>query len=518
MLSFAEYDQADTLDLVHLVNSRQVSTTELCETAIARANVVNLAIHAIITPLFQQARIQAQRADTSSDFLAGVPFLVKDFGAQLAGVRHSSGSKALMDFIPDEDDELIRRWKLAGLNILGKTNVPEFALKGVTESEVFGSCRNPWDLERTPGGSSGGSAAAVAAGIAPLAGAGDGGGSIRIPASCCGLFGLKPSRGRVPNGPSNTEHWFGATVQHVITRSVRDSALLLDLEQGPELNAPYFLPTPENSYRSEVDCEPGRLRIGFSVQHPLGMPVDPEVIAAVQDAAHLLESLGHYVEEVPLPYNGREVANAYLMMYFASVGADISNLSHLLGRPANSSDVEPLTWLLGMMGRSYSAADFALSRQSWNNHAHTMAEYHQEYDVLLTPTLAVEPMKIGELDPKPTEQLLLKLAQQINVGQMLKHAGVMDQLTIEALAKTPYTQIANLTGQPAMSVPLYWSKSGLPIGVQCIAPFACEDLLFSLAGQLERARPWMNKRPHMLEAAEQAIHQEKCQDIEMHIS
>lgn len=515
MLSFAEYDQADALSLVHLVNSGQISATELCETAIARANSINNAIHAIITPLFQQARDKAQRADYSGAFLAGVPFLVQDIGSQLAGVRQTNGSQALMDFIPEEDDELIKRWKFTGLNILGKTNVSEFALQVMTESETFGACHNPWHLEHTSGGSNGGSAAAVAAGIVPLAGASDSSGSLRIPASCCGLFGLKPSRGRVPNGPHNPEHWFGATVQHVITRSVRDSALLLDLETGPELNAPYFLPPPEQSYRSEADCDPGRLRIGFSVQHPLDMPVDPEVVTAVKEAAHLLESLGHYVEEVTLPYNGNAIAKAYLMMCFAVASTETSKLRHILGRPAHPNDVESLTWLLNIMGHHYSAADFALSRQSWSDHALTMAQYHQEYDVLLTPTLAALPMNIGQLAPKPIEQLLLKLTQQINIDQISKHSELIDQIANEMLAQTPYTQIANLTGQPAMSVPLYWSSDNLPIGIQCIAPFAREDLLFSLAGQLERAQPWMQRRPHILETSHTQVKQEEFQPLEL---
>lgn len=514
MLSFAEYDQADALSLVHLVNSGQISATELCETAIARANSVNTAINAIITPLFQQARNKAQQANYSDAFLAGVPFLVQDIGSQLAGARQTNGSQALMDFIPDEDDELIKRWKFTGLNILGKTNVSEFALQMVSESATFGACHNPWHLEHTSG-VCGGSAAAVAAGIVPLAGASDSSGSIRIPASCCGLFGLKPSRGRVPNGPYNPEHWFGATVQHVITRSVRDSALLLDLETGPELNAPYFLPPPEHSFRSEADCDPGRLRIGFSVQHPLNLSVDPEVVNAVQDAAHLLESLGHHVEEVPLPYNGKAVANAYLMMCSAVASTETSKLSHILGRPAHSKDVEPLTWLFNMMGHRYSTADFALSRQSWSDHALAMAQYHQEYDVLLTPTLATPPMNIGQLDPKPIEQLLLQYTQQINTDPISKHSELMEQIASELLAQTPYTQIANLTGQPAMSVPLYWSSDGLPIGIQCIAPFACEDLLFSLAGQLERAKPWMQRRPHMLETSKNEVQKDSFQTLEL---
>ena len=508
MLTFAEYDRLDALDLAQLFRRGELSAEDMCTAAIHRAQVVNVALNAVVHPLYEAALAQARATDAArargelfAGPLAGVPFLVKDFGSRLAGAPHTSGTRAYRDQVPERDDELVRRWQAAGLLPLGKTNTPEFALMGVTEPELHGPTRNPWDLGHTSGGSSGGSATAVAAGIVPLAGAGDGGGSIRIPASCCGLFGLKPSRGRVPCGDGVGEPWQGAAVEHVLTRSVRDSAALLDLEQGPDAGAALFLPSPERPYSEEVGREPGRLRIGFSTAHPLGRTVHPECVAAVQGAARLLESLGHEVEEVALPWDGPALAQAFLMLYFGETGASLAALRDTLGRPARASDVEAVTWLLGQLGRSYSAADFAAARASWNVHARAMGRFHQNYDLLLTPVLATPPLQIGELQPRGVQAALLRAAQQMDVSGLLRRSGQVDALATDILEKMPYTQLANLTGQPAMSVPLHWTADGLPVGVQFVAPLAREDVLLRLAGQLEQARPWFARRPTVGRAA-----------------
>ena len=477
-----------------LVRTGQLTATELCAAAIVCAEAVNPAINAVVHSLYEPARQRAAAGLPVGPF-GGVPFLLKDFGAHYAGAPHSSGSRALRHFVPAADAELVRRWQAAGLNIIGKTNTPEFALMGVTEPALFGPARNPWHLGHTPGGSSGGAAAAVAAGIVPVAGAGDGGGSIRIPAACCGLFGLKPSRGRVPTGPEQGEKWQGAAVEHVLSRSVRDSAALLDATQGTDVGAPYFLPPPARSYLEEVGRGPGRLRIGFSLGHPLGSTLHPECATAVRDAAQLLERLGHDVEEVPLPFDGRAVATAFLMLYFGETGASIAALAKVLGRPARPADVEPTTWLLGLLGRTYSAADFAAARHTWNDSARRMGRFHQTYDLLLTATLATPPVGIGALQPKPMEQTLLKLVNTFGLGGLIRRSGLVEKLAEQSLEKTPYTQVANLTGQPAMSVPLHWTADGLPCGVQFIAPLGAEDVLFRVAGQLELARPWFGKRP-----------------------
>ena len=496
MLSFAEYDRLDGLAQAALVRTGQLTAAELCAAAVARAEAVNPQINAVVHALYEPGRQRAAAGLPAGPF-GGVPFLLKDFGAPYAGAPHTSGSRALRGFVPKEDAELVRRWQAAGLNILGKTNTPEFALMGVTEPLLHGPARNPWHLGHTPGGSSGGAAAAVAAGIVPMAGAGDGGGSIRIPAACCGLFGLKPSRGRVPTGPEQGEKWQGAAVEHVLSRSVRDSAALLDATQGPDAGAPYFLPSPVRPYLEEVSRDPGRLRIAFSLGHPLGRALHPECATAVRDAAQLLESLGHNVAEVSLPFDGRAVASAFLMLYFGETGASIAALSKHLGRPARPDDVEPTTWLLGLLGRTYSAADFAAARHSWNDHARAFGRFHQTYDLLLTPTLAAPPVRIGELQPKPLEQTLLRLVNTFGLGGLIRRSGIVEKLAAQSLEKTPYTQVANLTGQPAMSVPLHWTADGLPCGVQFIARLGAEDVLFRLAGQLEQARPWFARRPNL---------------------
>jgi len=498
MLSFSEYDQLDGLGMADLVRRGQLTAAELCAAAIARAEAVNPRLNAIILNLFDPARQRAAAGLPAGPF-GGVPFLLKDFGAAYAGAPHTGGSRALRHYVPEEDAELVRRWQAAGLNILGKTNVPEFALMGVTEPALYGPARNPWQLGHTPGGSSGGAAAAVAAGIVPLAGAGDGGGSIRIPAACCGLFGLKPSRGRVPTGPEQGEKWQGAAVEHVLTRSVRDSAAALDAAQGPDAGAPYFLPPPTRPYLEEVGREPGRLRIAFTLEHPLGRPLHSECAAAVRAAASLLNSLGHDVVEVPLPFDGRAVAAAFMMLYFGETGASIAALAKVLGRPARPADVEPTTWLLGLLGRTYSAADFAAARHTWNDSARRMGRFHQTHDLLLTPTLATPPVRIGELQPKPLEKKLLSVVNTFGLGGLIRRSGLVEKLAEQSLEKTPYTQVANLTGQPAMSVPLHWTADGLPCGVQFIARLGAEDVLFRLAGQLEQAQPWFGRRPNLAE-------------------
>ena len=494
MISPTEYDQLDGLAMAALVRTGQLTPADLCAAAIARAEAVNPKLNAVVYPLYEQARRRAAAGLPAGPF-GGVPFLLKDFGAQYTGAPHTSGSRALRNFVPTEDAELVCRWQAAGLNIRGKTNTPEFALMGVTEPALHGPTRNPWHLGHTPGGSSGGAAAAVAAGIAPVAGAGDGGGSIRIPAACCGLFGLKPSRGRVPTGPEQGEKWQGAAVEHVLSRSVRDSAALLDATQGPDVGAPYFLPNPARPYLEEASRAPGRLRVCFSLGHPLGSTLHPECATAVREAARLLESLGHDVAEVPLPFDGRAVAPAFLMLYFGETGASIAALAKVLGRPARPRDVEPTTWLLSLLGRTYTAADFAAARHTWNDSARRMGRFHQTYDLLLTPTLATPPVRIGELQPKPLEQTLLKVVNTFGLGGLIRRSGIVEKLAEQSLEKTPYTQVANLTGQPAMSVPLHWTSDGLPCGVQFIASLGAEDVLFRLAGQLEQAQPWFDKRP-----------------------
>jgi amidase len=494
MGGFKEYDQYDALGLAQLVRAGQVTAAELCEEAIRRIERVNPQLNAVVTPMFDIGR-QAAKEPLPDRVFAGVPFLLKDLMAAYAGVPLTSGSKAAKNFVPDFDSEMVRRFKLAGLVILGKTNTPEFGLLAVTEPELFGPCRNPWNRERTPGGSSGGSAAAVAAGILPMASGGDGGGSIRIPASYCGLFGLKPSRGRNPCGPQYGRPWQGAVQEHVLTRTVRDSAAALDATQGADPGSPYIIMPPARPYLEEVKAAPGRLKIAFTVASPIGTAVDPECVKAVRETARLLEELGHQVEEKETAVDGKALAKAYLIMYFGEVAADLQELKSVLGRKAGPSDVESVTYTLGLLGRAFSAADFVEAMRHWDRSTRQMGAFFQEYDLCLTPTTAFPPANIGELQPTAAEKAMMQVVNALKLSGLLKASGMVDQIAEKSLSRTPFTQVANLCGLPAMSVPLYWTPDGLPCGSHFIGPFGSEDRLFRLAGQLEEARPWAGRRP-----------------------
>ncbi|MBU2549127.1 MAG: amidase [Proteobacteria bacterium] len=493
MSGFDGYDRYDALGLAQLVREGQVTPAELCEEAIARIERGNPRINAVVTPMYDQGR-QAASGPVPQAAFSGVPLLVKDLQYACAGAPMSSGCKALKDFRPDHDSEMILRFKKAGLVIIGKTNTPEFGLMGVTEPDLFGPCRNPWNTGHTPGGSSGGSAAAVAAGMVPMAAGGDGGGSIRIPSAYCGLFGLKPSRGRNPSGPEYGLVWQGAVQNHVITRSVRDSAAALDAVQGADTGAPYHIRPPERPYLEEAATAPGQLRIALNTSSPIGMSVHEECRRAVEEAARLLEDLGHRVEEARPEVDGLALANSYLAMYFGEVAQDIEELAAVLGRKARPGDVEPLTWMLGLLGRTYSSGHLVGNLRQWDKASRIMGRFFQKFDLYLTPTTAHLPARIGELKPKPAEAVLLSAVNALRAGWFLKATGLVEQMARQSLERTPFTQLANLCGLPAMSVPLHWTPDGLPCGVQFIGSFGDEATLFRLAGQLEQARPWFDRR------------------------
>lgn len=499
MGSFQEYGQYDGLGLAELVKKKEISPAEICEEAISRIEKVNPQLNAVVTPMFEVARKYVAQTDLDGPFI-GVPFLLKDLLEVYAGVPETRGSKAYRNKISDHDSELVKRYKKAGLVTLGKTNTPEFGLLGITEPELHGPTRNPWNIEHTPGGSSGGSAAAVASGMVPMASGNDGGGSIRIPASCCGVFGLKVSRGRTPTGPDHGAIWQGAAVEHVISRSVRDSAGILDATQGADVGAPYIISPPSQPYLQEIKQEPGRLRIAFNTVSPLDTPVHPDCIKAVEHTATLLEKLGHHVEEAKPAIDGLTLAKSYFTLYFGEVAADIEEMKSYLGRKAKASDVEPLTWMLGLLGQAYCAGEFVTMMREWDKAARVMGNFHETYDVYLTPTVAYPPVKIGELQPKPAEKALIKVVNTLGLGRVLKASGIVDKLATESLLKTPFTQLANFTGQPAMSVPLLWTSEGLPCGSQFIARFGDEATLFRLAAQLENEQPWFNRRPPVFAA------------------
>ena len=494
MAGFVEYNQYDAVGLAGLVREKKISPAELCEEAINRIEKLNPILNAVIIPMFDIGRETANRTLPDGAF-TGVPFLMKDLISAYAGVKLTSGCRAYKDYVPDYDSELVKRFKKAGLITLGKTNTPEFGLMGITEPELYGATRNPWNTGHTPGGSSGGSAAAVASGMVPMASGGDGGGSIRIPSAYCALFGLKPTRGRTPTGPKYGELWQGAAVEHVLTRSVRDSAAMLDVLCGADVGAPYIITPPEKPYIDEINNEPGSLKIAFSTESPIGMGTHEYCREAVYETARLLEELGHNVREERPQLDGIKLANSYFTLYFGEIAADIELAKAVLKKKVNRSDFEIATWFFGELGHLYSAMDFVQVMREWDIAARIMGQFHLKYDLYLTPTVAFPPAKIGELLPKSYEKTAMKMLSILNLGILAKASGMINKIAIETLAKTPFTQIANFTGQPAMNVPLHWDKNGMPCGVQFIAPFGDEAILFRLAAQLEKAKPWFDKRP-----------------------
>lgn len=491
------YKDYDALGLAELVKKGEIQPLDLVEEAIRLTDSLNPKMNAVINKMYDKARKTA--GQQLSGRFAGVPMLLKDISQEIEGEPVTAGSKAFLSYRANEDSEYARRLRKAGVVFLGQTNVPEFALVAVTEPVHYGPTRNPWNLGHTPGGSSGGSAAAVASGMVPIAGANDGGGSIRIPAAYCGLFGLKPTRGRTPVGPSSGRAWQGASAEHVLTRTVRDSAAMLDELQGHEKAGAFSAPPFTGSYLETSSSPIGKkLRIAFSVKSPIGTDVDPDCREGVLKAARLLESMGHHVEEMDAPVDGDKIAKSYLTMYFGETAAQLASLETVLGRKATASDVEPTTWLLGLLGKATTAEEFVLSLREWDRAAYQMETFHETYDFYITPTTAHPPAKIGELDPSSSEKFLISTVGKLGLGGMLKKAGIVEQIAQKNLARTPFTQLANLTGQPAMSLPLHQTKDGLPVGVQVMAARGREDLLFQLAGELEQSEIWQDIRKNPL--------------------
>lgn len=487
-----DYVRHDATALAAMVACGEASAAELLALAEQRAQALNPRINAICRFMGEEARQQIRAPLTGP--LAGVPFLIKDAVQDYAGLPTSCGSRARLVPTPVAHSHIVRRLLGAGAVIFGKTNTPELALKAVTDPQAFGRTSNPWNLEHTPGGSSGGSAAAVAAGMVPMAAGNDGGGSIRIPAACCGLFGLRPSRGRVSVGPALGEVWDGASSDGVISRSVRDTALALDILSGAEPGDPFVIAPPAESFRVLMQRPPRRLRIGFSSRSPLGTPVHPEAVNAVLNAATLLGKLGHTVEEAEPRINGTDLASSYLHLYFDHVSASVAQAKRI---GSSESDFELLTRLIAVLGRAMSAEGSTLARLHRNEFARSLGFFHQTHDLFLTPTLAHPPIRHGQGDLPGWQQSVLGALLSTGVLGVLARLGLLDatiqQIARDNLTYVPFTQLANLTGVPAMSVPLYWTEDGLPLGVQFVAPFGDEVTLLQLAAELEQAQPWFNR-------------------------
>ncbi|WP_445258642.1 amidase [Nocardioides aurantiacus] len=486
------YRDHDAVGLAALVRAGETTPEELLAAARARAAEVNPRINAIVRDVDPPAP-QGPEPDGGRPF-AGVPFLLKDLHQDLAGIPTSGGSRALARVPAAETAEVVRRWVEAGLVVFGKTNSPEFGAKGVTEPHLFGATRNPWHTDHTPGGSSGGSAAAVAAGIVPCAAASDGGGSIRIPASACGLFGLKASRGLLPSGPVSGEPLGGTATDGVVSRSVRDSAAMLDVLAGPtEVSA--YLPggLPADGFAAEVGRDVGRLRVGVTTASSIAGEPHPEAAAAVRRAADLLTELGHDVVEVPMPVDDAQLARDFLTTWFVHCAVSLEQAREAGG--AGEDAFEPDTRVMAALGRATSATDYVRAVESRHTHVRRLAAFHADHDLLLTPTTATPPPRVGAFDLPAPLVLAQRALLTARAGGLLRFTPLVEQMIDDNLGWVPYTQLANLTGRPAMSVPLHWTPEGLPIGAQLVGRLGADGLLLRLAAQLEAAAPWWDRRP-----------------------
>ena len=472
----------DATAQAELVRSGEASPTELVDAAIRRIETINGELNAVIHPLFDQAR-EAAAGDLPDGRFKGVPLLMKDLGPAFAGHPMHLGMRFLKEagFTSPLDTYLAQRFRDAGFVTVGRTNTPELGILPTTEPDAYGPTHNPWDTSRSPAGSSGGSAAAVASGMVPVAHANDGGGSIRLPASACGLVGLKPTRQRVTMGPLLGDTMSGLTADLAVSRSVRDTAGVLEAVEGPAPGDPYVAPAPARPYTEEVGADPGRLRVGLVTEPFLEVAPDPVVVAAARGAAELLESLGHSVEEDrPSGFEQVNVLDTFLTRWMAGQASTLDELGTLIGRPVGRDDVEPLTWALAEEGWRRSAAQYLEAVSQHQMVTRMIAAWHESgFDLMLTPTMGELPTPLGAFDDSGPEPLT----------------------AIERGVQTAaFTALFNATGQPAISLPLHWSEEGLPVGVQLIAPYGREDLLLRVASQLEEARPWANRVPGVFAA------------------
>lgn len=469
-----EYVTFDGLGLAELVRRREVKPEELVQVALSAIEAVNPSLNAVIGLVEAETRATLAKPLPEGPF-TGVPFLMKDLVLHMAGVPTDMGSRLFKGMVAPHDTTLMARYRRAGLIPLGRTNAPELGFNASTEPVLHGPTRNPWHPEYSTGGSSGGSAAAVSAGMVPVAYANDGAGSIRIPASLCGLFGLKPTRGRTPSGPDVAEGLNGLGVEHVLSRSVRDSAALLDATLGPDVGDRYSITPPERPYLEEVAREPGRLRIAVTCDTDSQVVVSPECVAAVEAAAKLCRELGHEVIEAKPSYRPQAMWTSLATLWSSGTAALVDGVSAMMGRTPGPDVLEASIWATVLKGRELKAVELQRAFAIMNHLSREVGRFFLQYDVLLTPTLPYAPYRLGVLNANaPT---------------------TADEWMQNAFGYCAFTALYNLTGQPAMNVPLHWSSEGLPVGVQFVSRFEDEATLFRLAGQLERARPWAKQTP-----------------------
>jgi amidase len=467
----------DATAQAELIRKKQISPWELTEMAIAAIEKLNPQLNAVINPLFDRARQQITDGLPGGPF-RGVPFLLKDGVATLKGVATMSGTKLFALAIAQEDSELVKRYKEAGLVILGKTNMPELGLLPTTQPRSFGATHNPWKPGHTPGGSSGGSSAAVAARMVAMAHANDGGGSIRIPASCCGLFGLKPTRGRNPLGPIFGELIGGLVEEHVVSRSVRDSAAMLDATSGPDVGALYHAPLPKKPFAEAVKQKPGKLRIGYCLETPFGREPHEDCRQALEHTIRLLEKQGHELvpKELPTAYSSKRTAQIFTLLWAVGATSALSLVERFTKKDLNPKQVEPLTYALFQIAKNTQANEYEGARIASHRIVRAIGGLFTEIDAWLSPTLALPPPPLENFEQDPGEPLA-----------SFRYAS----------AFAPYNALFNLTGQPAATLPMYWNEEGLPIGVQLVGRFGDEETLFQLAAQLEAAQNWQERLPEV---------------------
>ena len=483
MAGFKEYANYDALGLAKLARQGEVSALELLEAAIEKVTHLNPNLNAVIHTFYDRAKQEIDRGLPEGPF-SGVPFLLKDLQACYAGEPITMGSRGIR-WVPDFDSELIKRYKAAGLNIFGKTNTPEYGLIITTEPKAHGPTHNPHHQGYSSGGSSGGSAAAVAAGIVPMAHGGDGGGSIRFPASWCGAFGLKPSRGRNPMGPVRGEDWSGAVAEHAITRSVRDSAALLDCTAGPDVGAPFNIPPPDDSFLAATQKAPDKLRIALSKKPLVPTEVDPEILQALDKTAHQLEKEGHVLELAEPEINIETFWKSFFIVVAAHTASVEQEVRKKFG-PRAAKMLEPQTRNMAMLGRSFSAGELVNALNEWQTIQMSFGKFMQSFDVMMCPTVPTTAVKHGVLPVSGLDELLLGASSHINIGKLAFSLGLVEKLALPVLEKMAFTILGNVTGLPAMSMPLHLSSSNMPIGIQFYGRTGAEETLFSLAGYLEK--------------------------------
>jgi amidase len=474
-MNLAEYASYDALGLAELIRTKQVTPAELAALALSAIAKVNPALNAVIAPMPDwEARFAAQ--PVTGPFY-GVPFLIKDLVLHVKGVPCDMGSRLVKGkFVSPHDTDLAHRFKEAGFAMLGRTNTPEFGFNATTEPVAYGPSRNPWDTSRSTGGSSGGSAAAIAAGIVPVAHANDGGGSIRVPAANCGLFGLKPTRGRTPVGPEFGEALHGMGIELALSKTVRDTAAMLDAVEGPGIGDRFAIPRPVRPYLVEARTAPRRLKVAFSLKGMKDAKVSKDCAEAVAKAAKLCQSLGHHVEEATPVFDEAQFHAANLVYWCGFLAGGIAGASQMLGLVPSADNLEGATWACFQHGSKLGLLDLEMADALTNMVCRSVAQFYTEYDILITPVLADPPLPLGVLNQN---------------DQTRDAKGWYDFV----FGYVPFTALYNMTGQPAMSVPLHHTTEGLPVGVQFVAPWGDEATLFQLAGQLEQAAPWAGRIP-----------------------